>query len=473
MIAVRAIPNASEVIRAHGRELPDRGLSPMQFLQDIHVTPLDQDQVEWFVIGSATLGKEFAYSPTKCIFLELPDRTGWTRERLLGELNHTTSPCSRPTVFDPTKFADANKATRLMLFLTAACNLRCTYCHCNSVPDKSNMSDEILDRTLQQYLKFKKDKPDGPVGITFMGGGEPMLAFKKIKAIVSQLEDEHIAAEYALVTNATLGTDDAWEWILSKNFRVTISCDGPADIQDTQRPHANAKTSSSRLVEHRLRFLSSAGAKVHIRSTVIDAADVERCARYFMDFDSVATHSIEPVSIAGRADSLIGTTHVNHFYRRYFENYSKFLYADPSRFKSAWFKPFKTMDGFCGAVYYNNVVTHDGYVSLCTEVDSSAKDTALADFLVSTVHSDDPFNSEAGHRFSEQNRIPHLPACKTCVIRYKCGGGCYVKRAREFQQNPKGFKSAFCENAIRLNLSYLLCLANGHGHGSRSGTCAA
>jgi radical SAM protein with 4Fe4S-binding SPASM domain len=115
------------------------------------------------------------------------------------------------------------------------------------------------------------------------------------------------------------------------------------------------------------------------------------------------------------------------------------------------------MDGFCGAVYYNAVVTHDGYVSLCTEVDSSSLNTEYGNkFIVSHVSEENPFLTQKSIDFSCSHSINQLEACKTCIVRYKCGGGCYIKRERDFLKDEKGFFQAFCDSVIKLNLSYLV-----------------
>lgn len=433
----------------------------MDLLNDLRVIPLLYDQFEWFIIHSLIQGKYYAYNANSGILTRLPPGLESTDpNKLVNQLNYQSIQTCSKSIFDPVKYTAAKKATRMMLFLTAACNLRCIYCHCNSESSLSHMPDETIDRAIKKYLEFKRDKADGPIEITFMGGGEPLLRLEKIKYIVAKLDEEKIPAEYSLVTNGTLGSDSDWDWIITRCFRLTISCDGPSSVQNKQRPHSNHEISSSELVYRRLKYLSKKGAKAHIRSTIINTDDIDSCANYFFQFPVVETHSMEPVSLAGRASFVVNKENNIVFYSDFFKKYSRYLYENPSRFKSAWFKPFKRMDGFCGAVYYNNVVTHDGYISLCTEIDSSAVGSKVGAFIVATVDDTNPFHSDASVDFSRSQQIINRSDCAKCIIRYKCGGGCYIKRYREFRDDLGGYFMAFCENAIRLNMSYLLYLYN-------------
>jgi uncharacterized protein len=81
-----------------------------------------------------------------------------------------------------------------------------------------------------------------------MGGGEPFLRINTIKKIVEYIEDVGINGEYVIVTNATVGSDADWEWVVSKRFRVTISADGPPNIQDKQRIFSNSQYENNFLI---------------------------------------------------------------------------------------------------------------------------------------------------------------------------------------------------------------------------------
>ena len=347
-----------------------------------------------------------------------------------------------------------------MLFLTSECNLRCVYCHCNSgEQNRGKMSKEFAFYVVNKFIEtiYKPYQSNEVLKITFMGGGEPFLQYSVIKDIVNYIDKLKIDAEYTIVTNGTIGNEKDWQWLVEKNFNITISADGPPLIQNAQRKYAKRNKSTSNVIEKNLYILSELGAKVNIRSTVINPANISLICEYFKQFPCVATHHLEPVSFAGRAASI---KHFNEleFYSSFFKNYSFYLFEDPRRFKSSWFRPFKKSDGFCGATYFNAIVTHDGYISLCSEVDSSMlKYDYGQKYICGHITNDNPFESAKALEFAIKNSVYNLEMCKNCIIRYKCGGGCYIKRDRDFKDDSQ-FYNAYCKNSIVLVMLYLIGL---------------
>lgn len=361
--------------------------------------------------------------------------------------------------YNPTDFFLSGKVPRLMIYPTSACNLSCIYCHCSSERESVHMTDSVIFESISKYIKFVESQGclSNGIEITFMGGGEPFLKIGSIKKIVDYLKNNRISAKFSIVTNGTLGSDSDWLWLISEKFRITISADGPPHVQNHQRPY-NSNNPTADIIERRLHFLSNQKVKINIRSTVINSSkkNIDDICKYFRLFKCISTHHLEPVSFAGRGESLSGSN-ISHFYSNFFKYYSKYLYSNPSRFKSSWFKPFQKSDGFCGAVYHNSIVTHDGYVTLCSEVDSkSINNKNINNFLVSKIEEINPFTSDKAIEFSQKNALDHLPVCCKCIIKYKCGGGCYVKRARDFYDNQLSFYDSFCKNVIALQISYLL-----------------
>lgn len=371
-------------------------------------------------------------------------------------------------VFTPSEYIKNKKLCRLMIYLTSGCNMRCIYCHCNSTFGE-NMSDEILYSALNKYYEHIKNRIDyirkyeEIPQITFMGGGEPFLRIMKIKEVVEYFNKKckvlNLIPRYVIVTNTTLGNDSDWEWLVKNNFMINLSLDGPNHIQNRNRPLYGNKPSAP-LIEKRLNFLSAINADVHVRSTIIDTNEINDVCEYFKQFSCVKTHALEPVSLAGRAIDNLTSISPEHFYNNFFEIYSKHLFDEPNRFKSSWFSPFKRTEGFCGAVYCNAIVLPDGNITLCSEVDSKEKNKELKDsFIVSNINDQgDIFESNKALKFTNEHRLDNIKKCKHCIIKYKCGGGCYVKKARDFNNNEDEFYNSFCKSAISMNISFLIGL---------------
>src|ERR1035437_9992088 len=426
-----------------------------RYLDDLIITEMSRS---WFLLRSQASEYAYLYNNQSCELGVLSVVDDERLKRTVGEV--IKSKKIRPKVHSsPSRYLQRKGVPRLMLFLTASCNLKCVYCHCNSNPRRAHMDDDTVFYVLDRYLDHIREVrgSDTHVQITFMGGGEPFLRIKIIKEVVEYIEKQGFRGEYVIVTNGTLGSDSEWEWLRAKGFNITISADGAPRVHDNQRIFAAGGKPTSGKISDRLRHLSGIGADVNIRTTVMDvqAETIDSICEYFKQFPCVKTHHLEPVSFAGRGASLKYMSR-DEFYRQFFHNYSKHLYQDPERFKSAWFRPFKKADGFCGAVYFNAVVTHDGFVSLCSEADSSVLKTRMGSkYIVGHIKDDHPFLSMNSLKFSRENSIKVLSKCINCIIRYKCGGGCYIKRDRDFEDTA-GFYEAYCRNAIILNMSYLI-----------------
>ena len=426
-----------------------------ELIRDLDIVDLSNS---WFLLKDIKTERKYLYNNESCELGALPDIRDAEIDFLGCMIANTKKVISKP-ISSPKKYLERKETPRLMLFLTASCNLRCVYCHCSSESTKANMSDSYAMDVIEKYLQYVNEYTGNidDIEITFMGGGEPFLRINTIKKIVKYIKEMGIKGEYVIVTNATIGSNSDWNWLLKNNFRITISADGPPVIQNKQRVFAKKTSLTSDYVDQRLEYLTHANAKINLRSTVMDVSEksVDMICNYYQRFSCVNTHHLEPVSFAGRGE-FQGNISKDEFYKQFFANYSKYLYLDPKRYKSAWFKPFKKSQGFCGAVYFNAVVTHDGFVSLCSEVDSSALTTKYGDdYIVGKIEDKNPFLTDKSRSFSRKNSIDNIPECRTCIIRYKCGGGCYVKRDRDFT-NSKSFYNSFCQNVIKLNMSYLI-----------------
>lgn len=432
----------------------------IEYLKDIFTFPLKEG---WHLIQSKRTNKQYIYHSENGILGQLPPSANnevdfELIERILKKKLYNT----QKTGFIIKGTNDQIKSSRLMLFLTANCNLNCVYCHCNSkAQKKAGMNKSFAINIVDKFIDdiYKPYQSEENLRITFMGGGDPFLKINLIKDIVKHVREIGIKGEYTIVTNGTIGTKQDWQWLVSNNFHITISADGPPAIQNAQRKYANQNRPTSVAVEKTVNYLNELGSKINIRTTVLDTTkkNVNSICEYFLNFNCVKTHHLEPVSFAGRAVTLKSMNEVD-FYSCFFSNYASYLFSNPSRFKSSWFRPFKKSDGFCGAAYFNAIVTHDGFISLCSEVDSSMLKTNIGEiYLCGQVQDENAFASIKAKEFAEKNSIQKIDTCSKCIIRYKCGGGCYIKKDRDF--NDKNiFYKAYCKNSIALVMSYLIGL---------------
>ncbi|WAM32770.1 radical SAM/SPASM domain-containing protein [Caldicellulosiruptor morganii] len=140
------------------------------------------------------------------------------------------------------------------------CNLKCKYCYAN-LGTYNN-----IDRTSKAIMTFEDYKlffekilkifPRGVVNYTFFGG-EPMLGFEEIVKFVEYITDvceknNLIKPHFAIVTNGTLIDEYAWEIFEKYHFAVTISLDGPKEVNDRMRIFRDEHQSVFDTVKHNL-----------------------------------------------------------------------------------------------------------------------------------------------------------------------------------------------------------------------------
>ncbi len=142
----------------------------------------------------------------------------------------------------------------ITLNVTQICNLHCTYCAAGGDGTFGDPQTKIsVEKTLPQ-IKFLLEKI--PVGesfhITFLGG-EPLLYPEAIELIAEYVNlmtaGRKISTTFSVVTNGTLINDKALQVLTKIKSNVSISIDGPAEINDKTRPQRNGKGSTATVIE--------------------------------------------------------------------------------------------------------------------------------------------------------------------------------------------------------------------------------
>lgn len=158
-------------------------------------------------------------------------------------------------------YVHLERPTSICLTVTRACNLRCRYCFVKNRPDMQHDGTRMSVETGLKALRFCD-----PVNtsISFFGG-EPVLEFDTIKAIVATAEWMCTGPGFHLTTNATLIDDEKAEFLAEHMFSVLASLDGPPDLHNLYRPLAPQQQSGSESYE-----LTLAGLEVLRRHGVAE-----------------------------------------------------------------------------------------------------------------------------------------------------------------------------------------------------------
>jgi len=193
----------------------------------------------------------------------------------------------------------------LTLYLHNQCNLNCEYCYAEPDPrrDEHLSSDAIVAAAdLVAANCFIKGLP---LTVVLHGGGEPSLFQEEAEQALRLVENA--AQRYELkqfryiATNGVLSEAKAL-WLAANFDLIGLSCDGPPDIQDQQRPRRGGGTTSDAL-ERTAAILSQSQREFHVRAT-ITASTIHRqseIADYIGARLQPTEMHFEPVYAGGRA----------------------------------------------------------------------------------------------------------------------------------------------------------------------------
>jgi uncharacterized protein len=139
----------------------------------------------------------------------------------------------------------------LVMNLTNQCNLACTYCYefgedkVATPEGKQKFMDIETAKTSVEFLLSSSGERKN-VHITFFGG-ETLMNFPLLKEVVvyakAQAAAQNRSVDFSLTTNATLLTPAIIEFLSEHSIGVTVSMDGPPDLQDKMRVFANGRGS--------------------------------------------------------------------------------------------------------------------------------------------------------------------------------------------------------------------------------------
>ncbi len=183
----------------------------------------------------------------------------------------------------------------LVVNVTNQCNLSCEYCYEygeDKIVDTENgsqpkfMSEETAQAAVD--LALREAGVGKTAHITFFGG-ETLMNFKVLKQTVGYARktaaEQGKLVDFSLTTNATLLQPDVIDFLADERIGVTISIDGPQEIQDKFRVFSNGKGSydiaapkiKALLARHRARPI---GARVTLTKQTLD---VQRIYKHLFD----------------------------------------------------------------------------------------------------------------------------------------------------------------------------------------------
>jgi uncharacterized protein len=188
----------------------------------------------------------------------------------------------------------------LVLNLTNQCNLSCQYCYefgedKVATPEGKPKFMDFETATASVDFLFAQSAGRRRVHITFFGG-ETLMNFPLLQRVVAyatgQAQARQCSIDFSLTTNATLLTATIIQFLSENRIGVTVSMDGPKEVQDKLRVFANGRGSYD-LVEPRVRALIQGHrtrpitARVTLTNGVTDVVGIFRHLKNDLGFHEV------------------------------------------------------------------------------------------------------------------------------------------------------------------------------------------
>lgn len=135
----------------------------------------------------------------------------------------------------PPVVEEIEQPTFFIFDLTQACNFRCVYCFRHLEDKVTTITDDNLDAITTYIIDYCKKYQIKDFCIQ-PWGGEPLIAFEKIKRMDDAFKTADLHPLISIETNASLITEELAKEASERNIRLGISIDGFPDIQNMHRP---------------------------------------------------------------------------------------------------------------------------------------------------------------------------------------------------------------------------------------------
>ena len=163
------------------------------------------------------------------------------------------------------KEVPSSPLTRLIIYTTTACNLRCTYCYVRREPRFMTLetAHKVVVKSLAGFPRIR--------AVQFFGG-EPTMNMPALAQLCAEFTEACQMAGTSrpilgLVTNLTLLDEPLMALIRDYTMRVTVSIDGPKDIHNHSRRFRSGRNTFDIVTSNLRRLRQHTDAEITIQAT--------------------------------------------------------------------------------------------------------------------------------------------------------------------------------------------------------------
>lgn len=328
----------------------------------------------------------------------------------------------------------AHYRKQLISFLTAAtCNLRCSYCYNPNFrrvkPEHSRIDVAFAKAALVDFFNSNASRM-----IRFFGAGEPTLAFSEMREIrdaAEKLAGAELRVELQTNGYFTAGIAD---WVEEMVDVLWISYDGPAEIQNRNRPGRKGQDSYDLVTGNVTRFAGAKDKQFGVRATVVPE-DFTRLHEILDHFSGLGVKNVCVAPVFSSTGLAADSTklYLLEFAERFAD---AFYYAqDRGMFVQTHliFNFDEKVKIACRACTPCPHITTDGYVTCCDEVPFGPEylPGILQDLTYGKWRPELSKIEYYPHKIemirSRNTATLNSKGCKDCPVLENCAGGCIPK----------------------------------------------
>jgi uncharacterized protein len=323
----------------------------------------------------------------------------------------------------------------LVLHLTNQCNLSCDYCYLFNDAEKitnvvpKQMKFDIAKRAVEFLLNNSRDQKDLTL---VLFGGEPLLSFDVILKIVPYAHDRakkyNKNINFSLTTNGSLLSREKVKFLVENNVGVTISIDGPPEIQNKHRYFRNGDPTYHSVTSNVKELIKELnGRPVVARSTIVDYPD---------NLEYILIHLLNlgfsEVGISPVMNDQYGHKNNFHYMNKFLNEFNNIAQAFLHAAKKDQLLGFSNIidllvtlhegeikDYPCGAGLNLFSVDPDGYLYLCQRFTGN-ENACMGDLKYG-------LDQYKINKFRKCSDVSQKSLCMNCLVRSICAGGCYYE----------------------------------------------